>query len=79
MSALQLSRMLGVPYKSAWFMCHRIREAIAPAKPSPIGGESKVVESDETFIGGEKKNRAYAKKEPKKHVVMALVERGGKS
>jgi transposase-like protein len=79
MSALQLSRMLGVSYKSAWFMCHRIREAIAPAKPSPLGGQNKVVESDETFIGGKKKNRAYAKKEPKKHVVMALVERGGES
>jgi transposase-like protein len=78
MSALQLSRMLGVSYKSAWFMCHRIREAIAPAKPGPIGGENKVVES-ETFIGGKKKNRAYAKKEPKKHVVMALVERDGES
>jgi transposase-like protein len=39
MSALQLSRMLGVTYKSAWFLCHRIREAMNPATPGPIGGE----------------------------------------
>jgi transposase-like protein len=80
MSALQLSRMLGITYKSAWFLCHRIREAMTPsASAGPVGGESKVVESDETFIGGKSKNRAYAKKEPKKHAVMTLVERDGES
>jgi transposase-like protein len=78
-SALQLSRMLGITYKSSWFMCHRIREGMTPANPSPIGGESKVVEVDETFIGGKSKNRAYAKKEPKKAAVMTLVERNGDS
>lgn len=79
MSALQLSRMLGITYKSAWFMCHRIREGMAPKKPGPIGGENKVVEADETFVGGKKKNRAFAKKEPKKQVVMTLVDRDGES
>ncbi len=79
MSALQLSRMLDITYKSAWFMCHRIREAMNPTKPSPIGGQNKVVEADETFIGGKKKNRAFAKVEPKKHVVLALVDRDGES
>jgi hypothetical protein len=78
-SALQLSRMLGITYKSAWFLCHRIREAMTPANPTPIGGQNKVVEADETFIGGKTKNRAYAKKEPKKHAVMPLVERDGES
>lgn len=81
-SALQLQRMLGVTYKSAWFLCHRIREAMAPAAdaaPDPIGGANKVVESDETFIGGKSKNRAYAKKEPKKLAVLALTERDGES
>ena len=77
MSAHQMHRMLGVTYKSAWFMCHRIREAMAPRTPSPIGGEGKVVEVDETEIGGKAKNRAYRKKVPKKHIVVALVERGG--
>jgi transposase-like protein len=78
-SALQLSRMLGITYKSAWFMCHRIREGMTPNKPSPMGGSGKVVESDETVIGGKAKNRAYAKKEPKKHTVLTLVERDGHS
>jgi transposase-like protein len=79
MSALQLSRMLGITYKSAWFLCHRIRESMTPSYPSPIGGEGKIVESDETFIGGKAKNRAYAKKEPKKHAVITLVDRDGES
>jgi transposase-like protein len=39
MSAHQLHRMLGVTYKTAWFMAHRIREAMAPSNPSPLGGE----------------------------------------
>jgi transposase-like protein len=79
MSALQLSRMLGITYKSSWFMGHRIREGMTPKKAGPIGGESKIVETDESFIGGKAKNRAYAKKEPKKHIVMTLVERDGES
>jgi transposase-like protein len=79
MSALQLSRMLGITYKSTWFMCHRIREATAPTKCEPIGGQSNVVEADETFIGGKAKNRAYAKREPKKYAVMTLVDRDGES
>ncbi len=78
-SALQLSRMLGLSYKSAWFMCHRIREAMNLATPSPIGGANKVVEADETYIGGKKRNRAHAKTEPKKHIVIPLVDREGES
>jgi transposase-like protein len=77
MSALKLSRMLGITYKSSWFMCHRIREGMTPKKVGPIGGESKVVEADESYIGGKVKNRAYAKMEPKKHTVLTLVERDG--
>jgi hypothetical protein len=79
MSALQLSRMLGITYKSAWFMCHRIRAGMTPTKVGPVGGSNKVVESDETVIGGKAKNRAFAKKPPKKHTVVALVERDGMS
>ena len=57
MSALQLQRMLGVSYKTAWFLCHRIREAMTPATRGPLGGEGKVVEADETYIGGKEKNK----------------------
>ena len=78
MSALQLSRMLGVTYKSAWFLSHRIREAMAAANGGPLGGEGKIVEADEAFVGGKKKNRLSGKVAKKKKVV-ALVERGGRA
>ena len=77
MSARQIHRMLGVTYKTAWFMMHRIREAMRDMGHSgPLGGEGKVVEADETFVGGKAKNRAYAPP-PKKRAVAALVERKG--
>ena len=50
-SAHQLHRTLGLTYKSAWFLAHRIREAMKDVNPTPMGGEGKVVEVDETFIG----------------------------
>jgi transposase-like protein len=50
-----------------------------PARPDPIGGKGKLVEADETVIGGKKRNRAFAKRAPKKHSVMTLVERDGHS
>jgi len=79
-SALQLQRMLGLgSYRTAWFMCMRVREAMKPAKVAPLGGKGRVVESDETVIGGKAKNRAYAKKEPKKQTVLTLVDRDGES
>lgn len=78
MSAHQLSRMLDISYKSTWFMMHRIREAMR--EPSflsgPLGGENKVVEVDETYVGGKAKNQKN--KVPKKEAVIALVERDGR-
>jgi transposase-like protein len=78
-SAKQVQRMCGFKsYKSAWFMCHRIREAMKPdAKAGPLGGSGKVLESDETFVGGKAKNAHKNKPIPKKHAVHALVERDG--
>jgi transposase-like protein len=79
MSASQMGRMLGVTYKSAWFLCHRIREAMAPtAQTPPLGGAGKIVEVDETFVGGKSKNRAFREVAPKK-VVVSLVERDGRA
>lgn len=79
MSALQISRMLGISYKSTWFMCQRIRESLRETKDElpPLGGQNKVVEADETYIGGKAKNRAFRQPRPKE-AAFALVERGGK-
>jgi hypothetical protein len=83
MSAHQLMRVLGLgSYRSAWFMAHRIREAMTPARGSEprLGGSGNVVEADETYIGkkdGKRKAKAaggYAHK----RTVLSLVERGGK-
>ena len=60
MSAHQIHRMLGVTYKTAWFMMHRIREAMKPTDPEPLGGPGMIVESDEAFVGGFKKKRLSA-------------------
>jgi transposase-like protein len=79
MSAKQIERMLGVTYKTAWFLMHRIREAMSAALgDGPLGGPGKTVEADEAFVGGRAHNRAFRKPAPKKKVV-ALVERGGRA
>jgi transposase-like protein len=77
MSSHQLHRMLGVTYKTAWFMSHRIREAMRTGALAPMGGAGSPVEVDETYIGrkeGRKKAKAgYGHKRP----VLSLVGRGG--
>ncbi len=80
-SAHQLHRMLGITYKSAWFMAHRIRAAMAPAKGQPpLGGAGKVVEADETYIGKKdgKRKAEGAGGYAHKRSILSLVERGGK-
>jgi transposase-like protein len=74
-SAHQIHRMLGLTYKSAWFACHRIREAMRDNKLGPLGGENKVVEADETYIGGKAANRKNHI--PPKETAVALLERDG--
>ncbi len=53
-SAHQLHRSLDVTYRTAWFMAHRIREAMREEGPAPVGGPGRVVESDETYVGAKK-------------------------
>ncbi len=90
-SAHQLHRTLEIGYKAAWFMCHRIREAMRDGGGlGPLGGEGKIVEADETYYGPVDKAKARTKttsgrpftKSGKagpanKRPVVALVERGG--
>ena len=78
-SSHQLHRVLGITYKSAWFLTHRIRECMRSGELAPMGGNGGTVEVDETFIGndrtkrphGEKKGRGYAHK----HKMLTLVDR----
>lgn len=75
-SSNQLSRTLGVTLKTAWFMSHRIREAMRFVGVEPMGGAGEVVEVDETFFG---KQEGHTKEKRQGHMnaVMTLVQRGG--
>lgn len=89
MSAHQLHRTLKVTYKTAWFLAHRIREAMRQGGLAPMGGDGGIVEADETYFGKydtprERKTKRYTKptKSGKsgpggKRAIVALVERGG--
>jgi transposase-like protein len=88
-SAHQVHHMLGISYKSTWFMMHRLREAMRSGGLEPMGGEGKVVEADETYFQNipeakrpklKASGRPFSKsaKGPKhKRVIISLVERGG--
>lgn len=86
-SAHQIARNIGVSYKTAWFMMHRIREAMKATDTGPIGPEGSVIEADETYVGGKASNRKskfQAKRVGRaspfadKQAVVSLVVRGGK-
>jgi transposase-like protein len=87
-SAHQVHRMLGVSYKSTWFMMHRLREAMRTGGLEPLGGNGKIVEADETYFGNRKERPKFTKsgrpvsKNPggpkNKRAIVALVERGGR-
>jgi transposase-like protein len=78
-SAHQIHRMLGITYKSAWFMMHRLREAMRSDDLSPLGGEGKTVEIDETVLGRQEgmPSTKHVKGWVYRNIVLTLVERGG--
>ena len=73
-SALQLKRTLNVAYRTAWYLCHRIRAAMEDAYPMPLRG---IVEIDETFVGGKVRGKGRGYKD-NKSVVVGAVQRQGK-
>ena len=83
MSSHQLHRMLSITYKTAWFMAHRIREAMREGVLAPMGGLGGTVEVDETFIGYDRTIKPKYQKKGRgfhhKYKVLTLVERGGKT
>ena len=80
-SAKQLERQLGVNYRTAWFMCHRVREAMkADPLRSMLGAGGGTVEVDETFVGGKVANNKHRNRTAaagKKTIVMTLIDREG--
>lgn len=90
-SAHQLHRQLDVTYRTAWFMCHRVREAMKDKNPRLLAG---VIEADETYVGGKPRGhhahgakdrvapdgrqmRSYRKTKDDKSIVFGILERGG--
>lgn len=83
-SANQLSRDLEITYKSAWFLCHRVRKAMEDEpRGSKLGGvqDSKAgeVEADETFVGGKVRGRGHKAGLANKTIVFTLVDRSGEA
>ncbi|KKB12695.1 transposase [Devosia geojensis] len=80
-SAHQLHRTLEVTYKTAWFLAHRIREAMRTGELAPMGGSGMVVEADETYFGDKevvtKRTKRGKSGLSSKRAIVGLVERGG--
>jgi transposase-like protein len=81
MSAHQLGRTIGVSYKTAWFMAMRIRESMRDVSSNKLGGHGKIVEADETYVGGKPRRGTDGQKTKadRKTPVAVLVERGGRA
>jgi len=77
-SALQVSRHLGIQYKTAWYLCHRIRKAMQEHELEPLGSKGQTVEIDETHIGGRKLRKGVKAGKDAKITVLGMAERNGR-
>src|ERR1017187_10680111 len=77
-SANQVARHIGCSYKTAWYLCHRIRNAMSEAESPMLGGPGKIVEVDETFIGGKQRGKGLKAAHDAKVKVLGIAERGGR-
>jgi len=77
-AAAQIQRHIGMTYKTAWYVCHRIREAMQETNPEPLGGTGQVVEVDESFLGGSVKGKGVKQAKSAKIKVLGIAERGGR-
>ena len=78
-SAHEIHRQLAVSYKTAWFMMHRLREAMRDLNPTPLGGEGQTIQADETYYGNSRRAKSYRKGHRHKSSVVALVEPKGRA
>jgi transposase-like protein len=77
-SANQVKRHIGVPYKTAWYLCQRIRQAMQEPEAQMLGGEGMIVEIDETYIGGRTAGTGVKAGRDNKVAVLGMIERGGR-
>ena len=77
-SANQVSRHLGITYKTTWYLCHRIRKAMEELNPTPMGGPGKIVEIDESYLGGKVRRKGVKAGKDSKVAILAMAERGGR-
>jgi transposase-like protein len=77
-SANQIARHLGISYKTAWHLCHRIRKAMQELNTAPLGGQGQVLEIDESYLGGKKLRKGVKAGRDNKIAILGIAERGGR-
>jgi transposase-like protein len=77
-SANQIARHIGVQYKTAWHLCHRIRKAMGELNPEPLGGQGQVVEIDEAYLGGKRSRKGIKAAKDAKIPILGIAERNGR-
>jgi transposase-like protein len=77
-SANQVARHIGVQYKTAWHLCHRIRKAMQEMEVQKLGSKGQVVEIDETYLGGRKLRKGVKAGKEAKVAVLGMIERSGR-